>query len=74
MILVPLPAALMDLLVAGNIALAVLALLTAIYVLTPLEFSIFPTLLLGATLARRQLGTLASTDSRRPCERCRRNC
>src|SRR5258708_5129369 len=38
--LVPLPAEVMDVLLAGNIALAVLTLLTAIYVLTPLEFSI----------------------------------
>ena len=50
--IVPLPAELMDVLLAGNIALAVLTLLTAIYVLTPLEFSIFPSLLLGATLGR----------------------
>ncbi|MBL9125854.1 MAG: FHIPEP family type III secretion protein, partial [Planctomycetaceae bacterium] len=51
-ILVPLPAGLMDVLLAGNVSLAVLTLLTAVYVLTPLEFSIFPSLLLGATLAR----------------------
>jgi flagellar biosynthesis protein FlhA len=51
-ILVPLPAALLDVLLAGNIAIAVLVLLTTVYVRTPLEFSIFPSLLLATTLAR----------------------
>jgi flagellar biosynthesis protein FlhA len=51
-VLVPLPAALMDVLLAGNITVAVLVLLTTIYVRTPLEFNIFPTLLLATTLAR----------------------
>ena len=51
-IMVPLPPALMDLLLAANITLAVILLLTTIYVGTPLEFSIFPTLLLSTTLGR----------------------
>ena len=51
-ILVPLPAALMDVLLAGNITVAVIVLLTTIYVRSPLEFSIFPSLLLATTLAR----------------------
>jgi flagellar biosynthesis protein FlhA len=51
-IMVPLPAALMDVLLAGNITLAVLVLLTTIYVRTPLEFSVFPSMLLATTLAR----------------------
>ncbi|MEX0978268.1 MAG: FHIPEP family type III secretion protein, partial [Pirellulales bacterium] len=51
-ILVPLPAPVMDLLLAANIAVAVIVLLTTIYVRTPLEFSIFPSLLLATTLAR----------------------
>ena len=51
-ILVPLPPALMDLLLAGNITVAVLVLLTTIYVRSPLDFSIFPSLLLATTLAR----------------------
>ncbi|MGQ9575392.1 MAG: flagellar biosynthesis protein FlhA [Thermoguttaceae bacterium] len=51
-ILVPLPAALMDVLLSSNIALAVIILLTTIYVRTPLEFSIFPSLLLATTLFR----------------------
>ena len=51
-ILVPLPAALMDLLLSANVAIAVIMLLTTIYVRTPLEFSIFPSLLLATTLFR----------------------
>ena len=51
-ILVPLPAALMDLLLAGNITVAVIVLLTTIYVRSPLDFSVFPSLLLATTLAR----------------------
>ncbi|MCC9599757.1 flagellar biosynthesis protein FlhA [Stieleria sp. JC731] len=51
-ILMPLPAAVMDLLLAGNVALAVVILLTAIHVKSPLEFSVFPTALLVTTLSR----------------------
>jgi flagellar biosynthesis protein FlhA len=51
-ILVPMPAAVMDVLLASNIAIAVLILLTTIYVRTPLEFSVFPSLLLAVTLGR----------------------
>ncbi|MBN2477119.1 MAG: flagellar biosynthesis protein FlhA [Pirellulales bacterium] len=51
-ILVPLPTGLMDLLLAGNITVAVIVLLTTIYVRTPLEFSVFPSLLLATTLGR----------------------
>jgi flagellar biosynthesis protein FlhA len=51
-ILVPLPPALLDVLLAGNITIAVIILLTTIYVRTPLDFSIFPSLLLATTLAR----------------------
>jgi len=45
------PHALMDVLLATNISIAVIVLLTTIFVRTPLEFSIFPTLSLGPTLA-----------------------
>jgi flagellar biosynthesis protein FlhA len=51
-ILVRLPTPLMDLLLSANIAIAVIMLLTTIYVRTPLEFSIFPSLLLATTLFR----------------------
>ncbi|HEX3998309.1 MAG TPA: flagellar biosynthesis protein FlhA [Pirellulales bacterium] len=51
-IMVPMPAALLDVMLAANITLAVIVLLTTIYIRTPLEFSIFPSLLLATTLAR----------------------
>ena len=51
-IMVPMPAELLDIMLATNITVAVIILLTTIYVRTPLEFSIFPSLLLATTLAR----------------------
>lgn len=51
-IMVPLPPALLDVLLAINISTAVIMLLTTIYVRTPLEFSVFPSLLLATTLGR----------------------
>ena len=51
-ILVPLPPMLMDLLLAGNITVGVIVLLTTVYVASPMEFSVFPTLLLATTLSR----------------------
>ena len=56
----PLPPLLMDLLLAANITASVLILLTTVYVGRPLEFSSFPALLLGTTLARLVLN-VAST-------------
>lgn len=54
-ILAPLPPALLDLLLALNISASVIVLLTTIYVQTPLEFSVFPSLLLTTTLGRLAL-------------------
>jgi flagellar biosynthesis protein FlhA len=51
-ILTPVPAGLMDLLLAANITIAVTMLLTTLYVRTPLEFNVFPSLLLVTTLFR----------------------
>jgi len=51
-IIMPLPPALMSALLITNITVAVIILLTTIYVKTPLEFNIFPTLLLATTLFR----------------------
>jgi len=59
-IVVPLPAALLDLLLSANITISVVILLTTMYVSRPLEFSVFPSLLLGTTLARLVLN-VAST-------------
>ncbi|QGJ71367.1 Flagellar type III secretion system protein FlhA [Planctomycetales bacterium 10988] len=51
-LLVPLPAGMVDLFLAANIAFAILLLLTTLSVKTPLELSMFPSLLLATTLAR----------------------
>ena len=51
-IVVPLPTAIMDLLLVMNLALAAVILLTTVFVEKPLEFSVFPSLLLGTTLYR----------------------
>ncbi|MBW3539961.1 MAG: flagellar biosynthesis protein FlhA [Planctomycetes bacterium] len=56
----PLPPLMLDLLLASNVTAAVIILLTTIYVLRPLDFSVFPALLLGTTLARLVLN-VAST-------------
>jgi flagellar biosynthesis protein FlhA len=56
----PLPPFLMDLFLSCNITLAVVILLTTIYVTRPLDFSVFPSVLLGTTLARLVLN-VAST-------------
>lgn len=59
-ILVPLPAAVLDALLAGSLAFSVVMLLTTVYVRSPLEFSVFPTLLLASTVGRLVLN-IAST-------------
>jgi flagellar biosynthesis protein FlhA len=56
----PLPAILLDLLLAVSIILSVLILMTALFIEEPLEFSSFPTVLLIATMLRLALN-LAST-------------
>jgi flagellar biosynthesis protein FlhA len=51
-VLAPVPQPLVDLLLAANLTVSVLALLGALAARTPLEMSVFPTFLLGATLVR----------------------
>ncbi|MEM0915356.1 MAG: flagellar biosynthesis protein FlhA [Planctomycetota bacterium] len=51
-IVVPMPPAVMDILLSANLALAAVILLTTIYVTSPLDFSVLPSLLLGTTLFR----------------------
>lgn len=58
--LLPLPARFLDVLLVLNITFALVILLTAIYTLKPLDFSIFPSLLLITTLFRLSLN-VAST-------------
>src|SRR5262245_54321310 len=60
LMIVPLPTLLLDLLLSVDIGLAVVLLLTSIYVRQPVEFSVFPSLLLLLTLIRLSLN-VAST-------------
>ncbi|HUI48764.1 MAG TPA: flagellar biosynthesis protein FlhA [Acidimicrobiia bacterium] len=55
MMVVPLPTALLDLLLVTNIAIALLALLASMFTTRVLDFSIFPSYLLIATLFRLAL-------------------
>ncbi len=57
---VPLPTMVLDLLLSVDIGLAVVLMLTAIYVRTPVEFSVFPSLLLLLTLLRLSLNVAAT--------------
>jgi len=60
MVMLPLPPFLLDMLFSFNIALSLVILLAVIYVMRPLEFAAFPTVVLGATLLRLALN-IAST-------------
>ena len=60
LMVVPLPPMLLDLLLSVDIGLAVVLLLTSIYVKSPVEFSVFPSLLLLLTMIRLSLN-IAST-------------
>ncbi len=51
-ILIPLPPFLMDIALSFNIAISVVILLTTISISTPLDFNIFPSLLVATTLGR----------------------
>ncbi|MEM1404394.1 MAG: flagellar biosynthesis protein FlhA [Pseudomonadota bacterium] len=60
MIVLPLPPFALDLLFTFNIALAIIVLLAAVYASRPLDFAVFPTVLLISTLMRLGLN-VAST-------------
>ncbi|MDO1558184.1 flagellar biosynthesis protein FlhA [Brevundimonas sp. 2R-24] len=60
LLVVPIPKALLDLLLAVSITSSVLILMTALLIKRPLDFAVFPTVLLVATLFRLGLN-LAST-------------
>lgn len=60
MVVIPLPAFILDLLFSFNIALSLTIMLASIYVLKPLHFAAFPSILLIATLLRLALN-VAST-------------
>ncbi|WP_299493694.1 EscV/YscV/HrcV family type III secretion system export apparatus protein [uncultured Shewanella sp.] len=55
MMILPLPTLLVDVLIAFNLALSIMLLMIAIYIKDPLEFSVFPSLLLITTLFRLAL-------------------
>jgi flagellar biosynthesis protein FlhA len=58
--LVPLPAILLDLLLAASITCSMLVLLSALYISRPVDFSVFPSLLLLLTLFRLSLNLASS--------------
>ncbi len=60
MMVVPLPSIVLDLLIALNISASVLILLVSMKVQRPLDFSVFPSLLLVATLFRLALNVSAT--------------
>jgi len=60
MMTLPVPPFLLDLFFSFNIALAIVVLLVGVYSLRPLDFAVFPTILLVATLMRLALN-VAST-------------
>jgi flagellar biosynthesis protein FlhA len=59
-LILPLPALLLDILLAVSIILSILILMTSLFIQAPLEFSSFPTVLLISTMLRLSLN-LAST-------------
>jgi flagellar biosynthesis protein FlhA len=60
MMILPLPAFLLDVFFSFNIALSVIVLLTALYTVKPLDFMAFPSILLVSTMLRLSLN-VAST-------------
>lgn len=60
MMILPLPAFVLDVFFSFNIALAIIVLLTSLYTIKPLDFMVFPTVLLVSTMLRLSLN-VAST-------------
>ncbi|MEQ9616902.1 MAG: flagellar biosynthesis protein FlhA [Phycisphaerales bacterium] len=72
-IVIPIPPILMDALIAMNICVAVIMLMTTMYNEEPLQFSVFPSLLLGTTLLRLVLNVastrlILTADANSPAE------
>ncbi len=72
-LVVPLPPVLMDIFITFNIAFSAVVLLTTVYLSRPLDFSVFPSLLLAATLLRLVLNVattrlILSTEASTPEE------
>ncbi|WP_394778582.1 flagellar biosynthesis protein FlhA [Undibacterium sp.] len=60
MMVLPLPAFVLDIFFSFNIALSIIVLLTSLYTVKPLDFMVFPTVLLVSTMLRLSLN-VAST-------------
>ncbi|MFZ6767255.1 flagellar biosynthesis protein FlhA [Undibacterium sp. Di26W] len=60
MMILPLPAFVLDVFFSFNIAIAIIVLLTSLYTIKPLDFMVFPTVLLVSTMLRLSLN-VAST-------------
>jgi flagellar biosynthesis protein FlhA len=60
LMIIPLPAFMLDIFLAANITIALVILLVSLYTIQPLDFSVFPSILLATTLFRLSLN-LAST-------------
>ena len=60
MLMLPMPPFLLDILFSFNIALSLVILLAVVYVMRPLEFAAFPTVVLMATLLRLALSAMSN--------------
>ena len=60
LIIVPLPPVIMDILIAGNIAISLMVLLVSMFLKEPLDFAAFPSMLLFVTLYRVSINIAAS--------------
>lgn len=60
MMIIPLPTILVDILIAANFTLSILLLMMAVYIHEPMEFSVFPAVLLITTLYRLALNISTS--------------
>ncbi len=60
MLIIPIPPDMLDVLLAFNVAAAVITVLISIYIDEPLQFAVFPTVLLVATLFRLALDVSAT--------------
>src|ERR1700744_4294126 len=58
--LVPVPSIILDIFLATSITIGVIVLLSALFILKPVQFSVFPTLLLFLTLFRISLNIASS--------------
>ncbi|MBL1218248.1 MAG: flagellar biosynthesis protein FlhA [Planctomycetes bacterium] len=72
-IIVPLPTPIIDILIALNLSVAAITLLTVVYMERPLDFSVFPSLLLSTTLFRLALNIattrlILTADATTPAE------